>query len=136
MRDRIHELESKELGSGALVALITFTDEDSLEAYEAHHDLGFALLRDPDRAAYRAFGLGRGSLARVWGLRAARRYAQLIRVGGWRRLHRPTEDTRQLGGDFVIDPAGRLSWSYRGAGPDDRPTVDEIVAAVEQANRR
>lgn len=131
MRDRIDELDTT-----ATVALVTFTDSASLATYEAHHDLGFIALRDPDRSGYRAFGLGRGTFTRVWGLRAARRYAELLRGGGFRRLRRPTEDTRQLGGDFVIDADGRLAWGFWGAGPDDRPTVDELVSAVRAAARR
>ena len=31
---------------------------------------------------------------------------RLLRAGGWRDLRRPTEDTLQLGGDFVIAPDG------------------------------
>ena len=44
-----------------------------------------------------------------------------------------TEDTRQLGGDFVIAPDGRLSWGYWSEGPADRPFVHEVLDAVEQA---
>jgi hypothetical protein len=88
------------------------------------------VLRDIDRNAYTAFGLGRGSFLRVWGSRAARRYASLLRADGFGGLHRPIEDTRQLGGDFVIDPDGRLAWAFWGAGPDDRPSVDDLIAAV------
>ncbi|MEM7139611.1 MAG: peroxiredoxin-like family protein [Actinomycetota bacterium] len=127
MRDRIADLGTVE------VALVTFTDADSLAAYRDARDLGFPVLRDPTRAGYAAFGFGRASFARTWGLRAARRYAQLIREGAWRDLRRPVEDTRQLGGDVVIDARGNVSWIHRGAGPDDRPSVDQIVAAVDVA---
>lgn len=130
MRDRIDEL-----GDQAIVVLVTFTAPDELRDYAARHDLGFLALRDPDRSGYRAFGLGRGSLRRVWGLRAARRYISLIRHDGIGGLHRPTEDTRQLGGDFVIDADGRLAWGFWSEGPDDRPTVGELVAAVADAGR-
>ena len=44
-----------------------------------------------------------------------------------------TEDTRQLGGDFVIAPDGRLSWGYWSEGPADRPFVHEVLDAVERA---
>lgn len=130
MRDRLDELDDQ-----ATVALVTFTGADALGDYTSRHDLGYVALRDPDRSGYRAFGLGRGSLARVWGLRAGRRYAELIRQQGIRGLHLPTEDTRQLGGDFVIDAAGHLVWGFWGEGPDDRPTVDDLLAAVAEARR-
>jgi len=125
VRDRIDDL-----GERTTVALVTFTDPVSLTTYSGRHDLGFPILRDPERHAYAAFGLERGSLMRVWGWRAARRYASLLRADGLRGLRRPTEDTRQLGGDFVVDADGRLAWGFWGDGPDDRPSVDEIVDAV------
>ena len=125
MRDRLDEL-----GAETRVALVTFTDPANLAGYLASNELPFPVLVDPDRAAYRAYGLGRGSTARIWGWRAARRYLQLLRVDGVGRLHRPTEDTRQLGGDFVVGPDGRLVFGFWGAGPDDRPSIDELVAAV------
>lgn len=128
MRDRLEEF-----GGAATVALVTFTDAESLAAYQSRHALGFVALRDPDRRGYRAFGLGRGTVARVWGWRAARRYVQLIRRDGIGGLRRPTEDPRQLGGDFVIDREGRLVWGFWGEGPDHRPAVDDLIAAVRNA---
>ena len=124
MRDRLDEL-----GADTIVVLVTFTDHDALDGYLDHHELPFVVLSDRQRAAYRAYGLGRGRVWRVWGWRAGREYLRLMRRG-FRRLRRPTEDTLQLGGDFVVDRAGRLRYGYWGEGPDDRPTVDEIVAAV------
>ena len=131
MRDRIDDL-----GDRATVALVTFTDAASLTDYDERNHLGFTLLRDPDRISYRAFGLGRGSFGRVWGLRAARRYVEILRADGIGGLRRPTEDPRQLGGDFVIDTTGRLVWGFWGEGPDDRPTVDDLVSAVTRAASR
>lgn len=125
MRDRLPEL-----GDTTDIALVTFTDRTGMTAYSAANDLPFPVFTDPARAAYRAFGLGRGSLARVWGWRAARRYVQIVRAEGRSRLARPTEDTLQLGGDFVIGPDGRLRYGYWGTGPDDRPSVDELIEAI------
>jgi hypothetical protein len=58
-------------------------------------------------------------------------YARLVRQG--RRSRPPTEDTLQVGGDFVVgrDWPPRLRLSLRG--PDDRPSVDELLAAVRLA---
>lgn len=116
------------------MVLITFTDPERLDQYRARHELPFPVLIDRDRSAYRAFGLGRGTVGRVWGRQAGRRYLELLRaqgLSGLAQLARPTEDTLQLGGDFVVDATGRLAWGFWGEGPDDRPGVDELVAAVE-----
>ncbi len=115
------------------MALVTFTGLAAAAAYGAERHLPFPVLVDADRDAYRAFGLGRGSVWRVWGAKAAHRYWEIIRAEGIAGLHRPTEDPLQLGGDFVVAPDGRLAYGFWGEGPDDRPSVDELVAAVRQA---
>lgn len=128
MRDRIDEL-----GDDTIVALVTFTNPASLAVYVDEHALDFPVLRDVDRTAYAAFGLDRGSLLRVWGWQAVRRYVSILRAEGFGGLRRPIEDTRQLGGDFVIDADGRVAWAFWGTGPDDRPSVDDLIAAVTRA---
>jgi hypothetical protein len=35
-----------------------------------------------------------------------------------------------LGGDFVVDRAGVLVYTYRSTRPDNRPPVDDLIAAV------
>lgn len=128
MSDRLADL-----GADTRVALITFTDPTELAGYRTADELSFPVLVDPDRESYRAYGLGRGSIARIWGWRAARRYLEIVRAEGVGRLARPTEDTRQLGGDFVVDRDGRLVFGFWGAGPDDRPSVDALVDAVRRS---
>jgi len=122
-----------ELGSGTDVVLITFTSAELAERYERRVGLPYPILLDDDRSTYLAYGLGRGSVRRVWGWRAAKRYWQILRSDGVRSLHRPSEDTLQLGGDFVIAPDGRLVYGFWGEGPDDRPTVDTLIDAVAKA---
>ena len=125
MRDRLDEL------GDISVAVVTFSDLSELAGYSEHLGVPFPLLSDPTRALYRRFDLARGSLRAVYGWETLRRYAQLLRRG--RRPRRPTTDTRQLGGDFVIDPAGILVAAFRESSPVDRPTVDELVSAVRHA---
>lgn len=128
VRDRLDDL-----GQDTAVVVVTFTEAGNLEPYRLRNDLAatpIEVVTDPKRTAYRAFGLGRGSVGRVWGWRAARRYLEILVRDGLRGLRRPTEDTLQLGGDFVIAPDGTLAWGFWGDGPDDRPSVDDLVAAV------
>lgn len=127
MRDRLDEL-----GHDTDVVLIAFTDPENVRTYRAINDLPFPVLIDADREAYRAFGLGRGPLWRIYGWRAARRYIEIFRANGLRDLRRPTEDTLQLGGDFIVSSDGTLAWGFWGEGPDDRPDVDELIAAVRR----
>ena len=118
----------------AAVALITFTRPRNVAGFRRRLGLRYPVLADEARDAYRAYGLGRAPWWRVWGPRTLGAYARLLRAG--RRLDRPTQDTRQLGGDFVVDPTGRLSYAYRSSRPDDRPAVDALVAAVGASRDR
>lgn len=120
--------ERERLGIRAVV--VAFAPAQSLARYQAGLGLGELLvLSDPDRRAYRAFGFERGSFARVWlDPRVWRRYAGLIVHG--RRPARSREDTLQLGGDVLIDADGLVRWIYRSAGPEDRPTVEQVAAAL------
>jgi len=120
--DRLDEFE------GAGVVLVTFTPPRNLRGFRHRLGLRYPVVADETRAVYRAYGLGRGPWWRVWGPGALLAYARLVRAG--RKLERPTDDTLQLGGDFVVDGGGRLAYTYRSTAPDDRPPVDELIEAV------
>lgn len=124
MRDRLGEFGDAE------VVVVTFARQRVLAGYRTRYVAPLIVLSDETRATYRAFGFGRGSVRRVWGWRALRRYVELVRSG--RRDVGIDGDTLQLGGDVVIDRKGRVAWLFHGAGPDDRPTVDELVDVVSR----
>jgi peroxiredoxin len=129
VRDHLDQL------GDALPVVITFADDPArLAAYRTYLDIEFPVLADVDRTLYRLLGAGRGSLRRVWSPGTIAMYARLIRRG--RRLRPPTEDTRQLGADAVIDRDGRLHRLWLPPTPDARPAVDEIVDAVRELDRR
>jgi len=113
------------------IVVVTFTRPRNLAGYRTRFVAPLTVVADESRASYRAFGFGRGPWWRVYGVRTLRRYGELLRRGD--RLARPTEDTLQLGGDVVIDSHGRIALLRGGAGPADRPPVDELVAAVARA---
>jgi alkyl-hydroperoxide reductase/thiol specific antioxidant family protein len=97
-------------------------------------DVPYPVLADCDRSAYRAWGLARGSVLSIWGdPRVWRRYASELAHGA--RLRRPGGDTLQLGGDFVVDPAGIIVYS-RPQRRDDRPPVAELLHALTHAAGR
>ena len=124
MRDRLDEF------GDAAVAVVAFSAPTRVAAYQRDRLAPLPVLIDEDRAVYRAYGLGRGSVWTVWGSKSWWAYLRLIRRG--RKLQRPTEDTLQLGGDFVVGRDGRLMYTYRSAHPDDRPPVDDLLAAVRR----
>ena len=115
------------------IVVVTFAEQANLAAYLTRHDLPFPVLSDPDRSSYRAFGIGRGTVRRVWGWRMVRRYVEIFRDQGFEVPGKATEDTLQLGGNFIIDPEGTLIYGYWGEGPDDRPPVQALTEAIEEA---
>jgi len=100
-----------------------------LRRYAEELDIDVPILADSERAAYRAFGFERASVRRTWlDPRVWGRYAQLV----MRRhpLRVPKHDTLQLGGDVVADANGTIQLVYRSRGPEDRPSVEELAAAL------
>jgi hypothetical protein len=123
------ELRSRGREHDVDLAVVTFGATGRGHDYREHLGIDCPILDDAERGAYREYGLGRGSLRSIYRGATLRRYAQLLRQG--RRLKRPTADTRQLGGDFVIGVDGRLRFVHRPVAPDDRPTASSIVDALE-----
>ncbi|NNF53752.1 MAG: hypothetical protein HKN03_04830 [Acidimicrobiales bacterium] len=122
-----------DFGPDVEFALITFSDPKYLRAYRQRTGWDLPILTDADRAIYRMFDYGRGSVWRVYGWKVIRQYVMLLRSRSLGRMEKATEDTLQLGGNVVIAPDGSVQWVYRGAGPDDRPTVDELISQVQEA---
>lgn len=108
---------------GATVLIVTPSTPESVRAVK----LPFEVFCDPDRVAYRYFGLERGGLSMFFSLRVLGRYIRMIVSGLW--PHRPEagEDVYQLGGDFVLSAERRLLFAYRSHDPADRPTVEDLI---------
>lgn len=128
MRHRHSELRE----AGAQVAVVSFAQGKALEHYARGLDLPFPVLSDPDREAYRAYGLEKGSVWRIFGPRTIWAYVALIARG---RLFRGIQaDPFQLGGDFVIDAGGVVRFAYRSAEPTDRPSAERLLEAAREAH--
>lgn len=128
MANELERLEQAADGELDVIVVSFHDDPARLEAQRTHLGVPFRFVADPELQLYGALGFGRGSVRRVWGWRAARRYATLLRSGA--RLQRTDEDTLQLGGDVIVDASARVIWRYAGQGPDDRPSIDELERAL------
>jgi hypothetical protein len=99
----------------AAVLVISFEDPATLRRFHWFRDLPFTVVSDTSRRLYRAFGLGRGSLTRLFDRETIRSYAR-----GFVHGHLPVVprgDLRQLGGDVVLDRAGEAVLVYRSKTP-------------------
>jgi AhpC/TSA antioxidant enzyme len=114
--------------SGVDVVVVTFTSQQQLRQYSERLNVPFPLLTDPDRSVYQAFGLERGRLRDLFRPATLKLYARLLKAG--RKLERSNEDVRQLGGDFLFGPDGKLAWFHRAISPDDRPAIETIVQQI------
>ncbi len=122
MRDHLEDF------GDATIVVVTFAEPDRLAAYRTHLHLPFPVLSDIDRRLYRLAGAERGTLRQVWSVATLRMYGTLIRSG--RRLHRPTEDIRQLGADIVVDSSGIVRYIALPASPDQRPSISHLIDAL------
>jgi hypothetical protein len=103
---------------GSVVFVVHDTPERVRAGLLGGLDLPWPVLLDLDRVAYRAWGLRRAAFRTVWlDPRVWARYARLL-----------------LGGDFVVDPDGMVTWARPQHG-DDRPPVGVLLLKLERAVR-
>jgi hypothetical protein len=108
--------------------VVTFTDDwRRLAAYREHLDIGFPVRRRRPRPLRPARRRAR-SIRKVWSPGTLAMYGRLLLRG--RRLHAPTEDTRQLGADAVVGRDGRLHRVWLPESPDARPPIAAMIDAV------
>jgi hypothetical protein len=115
---------------GLEIVVVTFEARGRAEEYVRQTGLRWPLLIDRRRVLYSAYGMGRGRWSAIWG--PATWWAYLRLIGRGYRLKRPTSDIRQLGGDVLVDPAGRVALHHVGEGPADRPAVAALFERVRQ----
>jgi alkyl hydroperoxide reductase subunit AhpC len=41
-------------------------------------------------------------------------------------------DSRQLGGDFIVDQQGIIRMAYRSHDPTERPKIEEIIQVLDE----
>ena len=125
MRDRRAELDAW----NAVVVVIGFEAPRRQRGYCRGLNLGdWPCLVDEGLVAYHAYGLGRLAWWRTFTPASLWGYVKFWRRG--HRMPRPKADIYQAGGDFVVDPDGRLALVHPGRTPHDRPSVDDILKAI------
>lgn len=118
--------------AGCSVLVVSQAKPESLARYAARSGWGVPLAADPDRAAYRAFGLERTSWLTFFRPRVLLGYFRgMLRGYGVKRPD-AGEDLLQLGGDFVLARGGRVVFAHPSTDPTDRSTVAAILAALPQ----
>lgn len=119
----------RSLGCGILI--VTQARPDVLSGFLSHYPQPVPVVGDPERVAYHAFGLERTSWWTFFRPGVIARYFKHMFTGQRMRKPYAGEDVRQLGGDFLLNRAGDMIYSYRNPDPTRRPTVAELLTAVK-----
>lgn len=122
------EIES----NGLELAFITQGTPEAAKAFCEERAPGQICLADPERIAYRAYGLER---ATIWQTFLSRRVWQsnqrLKRERGWNTDLPPAgQDAMQLAGTFVISRDGRIRLPYYYDNIADHPPIDLLLHGV------
>ena len=121
--DRFHSV-------GCDILIVTQARPDVLRSFLARYPQPVPVVGDPDRVAYRAFGLERTSWWTFFRPGVMCRYLKHMLRGVRVRKPYAGEDVRQLGGDFMLTRAGNISYAFRDPDPTRRPTVAELLKAA------
>lgn len=96
-------------------------------------EVPFRCLADPDRGAYRAFGLQIGGPGKWASPRVLVRGAKLFRKGVAAGLPHPGQDVRQLPGTFVIGRGGIVRLAHYNEDASDNPPIELLLGALGAA---
>lgn len=88
-------------------------------------------LGDPERAAYHAVGLERGSLKQYLGPQLATGYVRALRKGALPGI--PKGDVAQLPGTFVVGPDGLVKLAHYNSDSADNPPMASVLDAVRSS---
>ncbi len=128
---QLRQRESEFADKHVQVYVVTFDDNFLARAYVEQTSLKWPLLIDRELKLYRAFSMDRGTWWAIINPISIWKYLLLMFRG--RKLQKSGADYRQMGGNVLIDPTGKIRFHYVSTTPHDRPTVDEILEVVGSA---
>jgi hypothetical protein len=114
---------------GGEVIAVSFEPPERVTQLADQMQLPFLVLSDPERKTYDAYRLGSGSWLRIFSPGTVWTYLKHFAVGGKydQRYSRKSSDWKQLGGDFILDANGSVTFEHHSTAPSDRPQVSQLV---------
>jgi peroxiredoxin len=91
----------------------------------------FPFLVDQDRVSYATYGL-ESSVFRSWSPANLWYYTKAVLQK--RETFGKRGNPHQLGGDFIIDPCGKLQLAHPSKDPTDRPAIDDLLGILRRQN--
>jgi len=122
--------------NGLTLAIVTQGTPDAAKPFCSNYAPSVICLADPERKAYRAYGLERANLFQTFlSLRVWKSNSRLKREKGWRTEWPPKgQDAMQLAGTFVIGSDGKIRLPYYYDDIADHPPVDLLLHGVMGVN--
>lgn len=124
MRDHEEEIRAADAG----IAAVGLGDRHYARMFREETGIGFPLLVDEERKAYRAAGLRSASLLHVLRRDNAKARARAKRRG--HRQRKAGKDPFQLGASFVFEPGDRDAYVHLSETFGDKAPVEELIAAL------
>lgn len=132
MVDQLTDAHQALTERGLRLAIISHASAESAKRFCDQHAPSVICLADPDRSAYRAYGLSRGSLwqtllsPRIWFSNR-----RLAREKGYKPEIPPAgQDAFQMSGTFIIGMDGRIRLPYYYEDIVDHPPVDLLLHGI------
>lgn len=132
MLDQLTQFKAEFAARDLSLAVVTQGTPEVAKAFCAERAPGVICLADPERAAYRAYGLGRASLFQsLLSARVMQSNKRLEREKGWKAEMPPAgQDAFQMSGTFVIGADGRIRLPYYYDDIADHPPVELLLRGV------
>ena len=117
---------------GMALAVVTQGTPEAARVFCSERAPGIFCLADPERKAYRAYGLERATLLQsIFSLRVIKSNKRLQAIKGWKPEAPPTgQDALQMSGTFIIGPNGRIRLPYYYDDIADHPVEDLLLGGV------
>jgi peroxiredoxin len=132
MLDELSQARERIQQQGLALAVIMHAGPAAAKAFAVGHAPSIRCLADPNRIAYAAYGLGRGTYRQtilspsVW-----KSNQRLLRSKGYKvELPPAGQDALQMSGVFIIGEDGRIRLPYYYDHIADHPTIDLLLRGV------
>jgi peroxiredoxin len=132
MVDQLLHFSPELAGRGIGLAVVTHSTPAQAAAFCSERAPGVCCLADPERKAYRTYGLGRATLWQTFlSLNVWRSNRRLQAEKGWKTELPPAgQDAMQLSGTFVIGTDGRIRLPYYYEDIADHPPAELLLGGV------
>ncbi len=136
MVDQLIEAHPALTEKGLRLAIVNHASPADTKAFYEKRDTSAICLADPDRTAYRAYGLYQGRFWQTWfSPRVWASNKELAKTKGYKVEVPPAgQDALQMSGTFIVGMDGRIRMPYYYEDIADHPPVDLILHGIMGAD--